>query len=616
MAREPRDERTLIRQPTADPAPAQPGHAQHLSDETTVRESSRADATTLRATPSADATTLRAAPSADATSLRAASPADPTTLRAAPPADPTTQRAASPADATTLRAASSADPTALRAASPADATTLRAVPSADATSLRAAPPADATTLRAASPADATAVRAAPPADTTAVRGPAPARQPGRPPDIPFGPGYRLRGRYELVEMIGQGAMGQVWRAKDLLGEEARDRNPFVAVKVLNSDFEGRPDAFIALHREASRAQKLAHPNIVTVYVFDRDEDSGRAFVAMELLEGHPLDRVIRQAGVGGLPRGEAMPIIRGMAEGLSYAHRKGIVHSDFKPANVFLTSDGTPKILDFGIARAVQVASAVAGVPAPDSHRESNDDDSGFQGYTVNYAAPEALSGAPPSTSEDVFALGIVAYELVSGNHPFKRMSALEAQAAGIQRPALRGLKRRESNAIERALNYDPARRFANAAAFLRQLQGIPVIQQALVAAVGVLVIAAGILWYRSYLDSLPNVPFEQLPPQVQRDFLDKVRQGNESLDYLRRTHDITASADAAQYFADAYRLHEKDPRAVSGLAAAADYAIDWYRKRPDQHEARGELERFRAKSDYYEQYGPLQKAIRAAGGE
>jgi len=120
----------------------------------------------------------------------------------------------------------------------------------------------------------------------------------------------------------------------------------------------------------------------------------------------------------------------------------------------------------------------------------------------------------------------------------------------------------------------------------------------------------------RSYLDSLPNVPFAQLPPQVQRDFLDKVRQGKESLDYLRRTHDITASADAAQYFADAYRLHEKDPLAVSGLATAADYAIDWYRKLPDQHEARAELERFRAKSDYYERYRPLQKAIRAAGGE
>jgi serine/threonine protein kinase len=501
-----------------------------------------------------------------------------------------------------------------------DETTVRGPSRADETAVRGParagePRAGHTALRESGPtADETGLR--PSADVTLMRSAAGSSTASTPrQSIPFGQGYRLRGRYELAEMIGQGAMGQVWRAKDLLGEEALDRNPYVAVKVLNSDFEARPEAFVALHREATRVQKLAHPNIVTVYVFDRDEESGRAFVAMELLEGRPLDRVIRQGGVAGLPRSEAMPIIRGMAEGLSYAHRKGIVHSDFKPANVFVTTDGTPKILDFGIARAVQVAERVAGIPVPDSLREQRDD-SGFQGYTVNYAAPEALSGAPPSTAEDVFALGIVAYELVSGSHPFKRMSALEAQAANVQRPALRGLKRRECNAIEKALNYDPARRFKDAAAFLRQLQGIPVIQQALIAAVGVLVIAAGILWYRSYLDSLPNVPFEQLPPQVQRDFLDKVRQGNESLDYLRRTHDITASADAAQYFADAYRLHEKDPLAVGGLATAADYAIDWYRKLPDQHEARAELERFRAKSDYYERYGPLQKAIRAASGE
>jgi serine/threonine protein kinase len=415
-------------------------------------------------------------------------------------------------------------------------------------------------------------------------------------------------------MIGQGAMGQVWRAKDLLGEEAQDRNPYVAVKVLNSDFEARADAFIALHREATRAQKLAHPNIVTVYVFDRDEQTGRAFVAMELLEGHPLDRLIRKTP-GGLTRDEALPIIRGMAQGLAHAHRKGIVHSDFKPANVFITRDGTPKILDFGIARAVQVAERIAGIPVPDSINV-HEDDSGFQGYTVNYAAPEALSGAAPSTTEDVFALGIVCYELVCGSHPFKRMSALEAQAANLERPPLRRLKRRENNAIEKALSYDPPQRFPDADAFLRKLQGIPVIQQALVAAVGVLVIAAGYLWYSNYIDSLPAEPLTSLPPQVQQDFMKAIGQGNEALDYMKRTRDPVGSGDAAQAFADAYRLHEKDPLAVKGLETAADYAIDWYTKLPDKQMARTELEKIRARSDFYQQYGPLQRAIRSLGGQ
>lgn len=459
--------------------------------------------------------------------------------------------------------------------------------------------------------DETAVRAPPADDATQMRPeragptrPAPERRP--PPQTAFGQGYRLRGRYLLDKLIGQGAMGQVWRAKDLLGEEARDRNPYVAVKVLNSNLEGRPEAFVAMHREATRAQKLAHPNIATVYVFDRDDEVGRAFIAMELLEGRPLDQVIREASAGGLPREQALPIIRGMAEGLAYAHRKGIVHSDFKPANVFLTPDGTPKILDFGIARAVQVAGM-----EPDSA-----DDAGFQGYTPGYAAPEALDGQPPSTSEDVFSLGIVAYELVMGSHPFKRMSAQEARTERFERAPLRGLRRRECNAIDKALAFERAQRFPDAGAFLRQQQGVPLVQKALVAVVCALVLAAGGLWYRGYRESLPNEALEQLPAQVQRDFRDKVRQGNEALDYLKRTHDITASADAAQYFGDAYRLHQKDPLAVSGLRAAADYAIDWYGKFPDRAEARTQLERFAGKSEYYERYGPLQKAIRAAGGK
>lgn len=441
----------------------------------------------------------------------------------------------------------------------------------------------------------------------------------RPASPAFGQGFRLRGRYELDELIGQGAMGQVWRAKDLLGEEALDRNPYVAVKVLNSDFESRPDAFIALHREATRAQKLAHPNIVTVYVFDRDEQSGRAFIAMELLEGRPLDQLIRQSGAHGLPREQSLPIIRGMAEGLAYAHRKGIVHSDFKPANVFLTNDGTPKILDFGIARAVQVAERVGDLMVPAAalraaHSEA--DDSGFQGYTVNYAAPEALNGAQPDTTEDVFSLGIVAYELVSGAHPFKRMSALDARAARIDRPPVRGLKRRECNAIERALAYEPAQRFRDAAAFLRQLQGVPVLQKTLIAAVGLLIIAAAGLWYRNYVNSLPNEPLEQLPIAVQRDFLADVRAGNDALEFIKRTHNVAMSQDAAESFAAAYRLHKKDPQAVRGLEAAADYAIDWFLKLPDRPAALNQLELFRAKSDYYQQYAPLQKAIRSLGGQ
>jgi hypothetical protein len=215
-----------------------------------------------------------------------------------------------------------------------------------------------------------------------------------------------------------------------------------------------------------------------------------------------------------------------------------------------------------------------------------------------------------------VFALALVAYELLTGRHPFDRRTALEAQTEGLQPPPLRGLPRREAQALARALSFQRSDRPADAGAFLRQLQGVPLIQKVLVGAVAVLILAAGGLWYRSYLDSLPAQPLEQLPPDVQAAFRARVQQGNESLAYMASTHDITASADAAQYFADAYQLHEKDPLAVRGLNTAADRAIEWYSRMPDKARAREELKKFQARSDYYQNYAPLVRAIRAAGGE
>jgi len=408
-------------------------------------------------------------------------------------------------------------------------------------------------------------------------------------------GTVLRGRYVLEDPIGQGAMGQVWRARDQLAEEARARNPYVAVKVLNSDFEGHAEAFVAMHREASRAHALAHPNIVTVYIFDRDERSGRAFIAMELLEGQPLDRALREQRGAGLPRAQALPILRGMAEGLAYAHRKGIVHADFKPGNVFLTRDGTPKILDFGIARVMHASDA---------------EDSTFHGYTPNYAAPETIRGGDPSPAQDVFALGIVAYELLAGRHPFERRPADEACAAGVAPQPISGLKRREWKAIERALAYERSLRPQDASAFLKRLQGMAPLQKALIAAVAVLVAVAGVLGFRSYTASLPAVPFAQLPAPVQAEIRAALDQGSASLAYIDRTGDIVASADAAQYFAQAYALHPRNREAVAGLRRSADLAISWYEKMPDQRQAREELRRFQMYSEFYRHYRPLVRAI------
>ena len=162
----------------------------------------------------------------------------------------------------------------------------------------------------------------------------------------------LKQRFILDEKLGSGGMGTVYRAKDLRKVEAQDRQPYVAIKVLNNDFRAHPDAFIALQREASKSQGIAHPNIVSIFDFDKDGDV--PYMTMELLQGQELATLLKEYP-SGLPDAILWPLVEGMCAGLKRAHDGGITHSDFKPGNVFVTRDGTAKILDFGIARAVRV---------------------------------------------------------------------------------------------------------------------------------------------------------------------------------------------------------------------------------------------------------------------
>ena len=168
---------------------------------------------------------------------------------------------------------------------------------------------------------------------------------------PLRPGMVVRERFVLVEQLGSGGMGEVFKARDLRREEAHDRQPFIALKVLNKEVSAHPDSFMALQREARRAGTLAHPNVVTVYDFDRD--GARIYMTMEYLEGRGLDTYLREECSRGLPLEKAWPIIRGVALALEYGHQKRIVHSDLKPGNIFICNDGSVKVLDFGIARVI-----------------------------------------------------------------------------------------------------------------------------------------------------------------------------------------------------------------------------------------------------------------------
>ncbi len=279
------------------------------------------------------------------------------------------------------------------------------------------------------------------------------------------PGTILKQRFQLDEVIGTGGMGTVYKSRDLIKVEAHDKNPYVAVKVLNEDFKKHPNSFIALQREASRQQRLAHPNIATVYDFDRTTN-GVVFITMELLIGKPLNTYIGEhvKPRGGLPFPEAFPIIEGLANALTYAHERNIVHSDFKPANGYLTENSVVKVLDFGIARAISM-------PDQTSTDKTYFDPSKLGALTPAYASPEMLDAQEPDPRDDIYALACVSYELLSGKHPFNKTPATTARENSLVPAPIPHLKRRQMRALRRGLAFERKERTETVAQFLRELE-------------------------------------------------------------------------------------------------------------------------------------------------
>lgn len=264
-------------------------------------------------------------------------------------------------------------------------------------------------------------------------------------------GRLLKKRFVLEDVLGEGGMGRVYKARDLRKVEAEDRNPYIAVKVLGQSFQAHPQAFVSLQQEAVKSQKLAHPNIVTVHDFDRDGDT--IFMTMELLKGDPLDALLKLEAPFG--KEVALRYFRDLCAGLEYAHRRDLVHSDFKPGNIFVTAGGTVKILDFGIARAAN------------RNALTHDFDAGELGaLTPAYATVEMVRGEPPSFSDDIYALACVLYVMLTGEHPYGRKSAAEAAEARLRPARPEGLNNREWQALSAALSTDSARRPASVAAF------------------------------------------------------------------------------------------------------------------------------------------------------
>jgi serine/threonine protein kinase len=416
---------------------------------------------------------------------------------------------------------------------------------------------------------------------------------------PLEPGSVIKKRFVLETMLGKGGMGLVFGAIDRRKEEARDPNPRVALKVLNADFQRHPQAFMALQREARKAQTLAHPNVVTVFDFDRDGDA--VYMTMELLQGRSLDSMTREGRGKGIKGEIALPIIRGIAEGLAYAHRKGIVHSDLKPGNVFITEDGTAKILDFGIARAVPSLNA-------DASRDVFDAGS-LGAYTEAYATDEMIDGVDPHPADDMYALGIIAYELLTGFHPYQRHSAPGARKLGLKPAPLKGLKRKEMRAIESCLSLERKRRPQDAAAFLKLFRGVTALQKATLAAAAVLALVAGYQYYQYYVETSPSIPFSALSAADQKKFTDAIEQGNQEWQFFEREHNVFQAFSAIDYYAGAYTVHPRNREAVAGLRKAADALLAL--PNVDKETRRKLAEDLKGKSPYYEKYAPVVEASR-----
>ena len=265
-------------------------------------------------------------------------------------------------------------------------------------------------------------------------------------------GTLLGNRYLLEYKVGEGGMGEVYRATDV-----EVKGEIFAVKVLKPAIQRRPEALKLLREEVRKTRGLKHPNIVGVYSLNSDPSG--AYMLMEFLEGKSLNALMDEEFGRGMPLMRAWPLINDIGAALAYAHDHNVIHSDLKPSNLFVTVSGKAMLLDFGIARAV--------------HARSDRFDTGSLGaLTPAYASSEMLTGNAPDQSDDVYSFACVIYEMLSGKHPFNSLGAIDAQRAGLHLAALPSLTHRQNHALARALAFERAERTASVEALLSGLKG------------------------------------------------------------------------------------------------------------------------------------------------
>lgn len=260
-------------------------------------------------------------------------------------------------------------------------------------------------------------------------------------------------RYKIVSPLGAGGMANVYRARDLKLQRE------VAIKILKDDLIADPSFRASFLQEARSAANLAHPNIVTIYDFGHDPQ--RYFIVMEYIDGTDLKSLIRRRGQ--LSIKQSLDSMIQICAGVGYAHRAGLVHCDLKPQNILVTADGRVKITDFGISRALATI-----------HPEERFE---IVWGSPKYFAPEQAAGMPPSPSSDVYALGIILFEMLTGKVPFEAENA--ARLAELHQtsppPPPRELNPMISPTLEliilKVLSKEPSARYRTADQFGHVLQ-------------------------------------------------------------------------------------------------------------------------------------------------
>jgi hypothetical protein len=294
--------------------------------------------------------------------------------------------------------------------------------------------------------------------------PRPAAQPPPPADTPPksvhppAVGDVLRGRYRLHRVLGTGGTGTLFEAVDLYRIDPTESEQRLAIKVLHTAVTDRPELFAEIHREFQHLQSLSHPNIVRVHEFDRD--GGTAFFTMELLSGSLLSHLLRAKHKIPLQRSHAFAIIRGVGDALAHAHAHGVLHGNVSPQNVLITNEGEVRVLDFGAPQAMTPGPWISGFESrPLAHAA-----------TPHFASCQLLEGQHPDARDDLYSFACVAYLLLTGDHPFKEHTAVEARTLRLspRRPA--ALTGPQWQALRAGLFFDRNRRPSDVEDWLQRL--------------------------------------------------------------------------------------------------------------------------------------------------